>query len=417
MSQAQHIVVGIGGGIAAYKACHVIRAFTEAGDKVVAIPTANAVNFIGSATLEALTGNPVSTSVFDAVDQVRHVQVGRDASLIVVAPATADLLARVAHGRADDLLTSTILMATCPIVMVPAMHTEMWHNAATQANVALLRSRGIVVMNPAHGRLTGQDTGPGRMPEPEQVVDVCRAVQAGATFPQDLAGLKVVISAGGTVEPIDPVRFISNHSSGRQGYALADCAVQRGAHVTVVAGAVDERLHTPCGATVRKAPRALDMETVVGAEAADADVVIMAAAVADYRPVVVREAKVKKGSAGEQDLTRLSLVENPDILAGLVAARRSGVLRPGATLVGFAAETGDAEASALEYGQRKLAAKGCDVLVCNDVSGDRVFGQLTNAAIILDARGGEVTVPTASKHVVASRVLDAVAAFRNELQS
>lgn len=416
MADAQHIVVGIGGGIAAYKACHVIRAFKEAGDMVVAIPTVSALKFVGAATLEALSGNSVSTSVFDAVDEVRHVHIGQSASLIVVAPATADLLARVAHGRADDLLTSTILMATCPVVMVPAMHTEMWHNPATQANVALLRERGIVVMNPAHGRLTGMDTGPGRLPEPEQIVDLCRAVQAGATFPQDLAELKVVISAGGTVEPIDPVRFISNHSSGRQGFALADCAVQRGAEVTLVTGAVDARLHTPCGTTVVKASSAVKMQQAMAEHAIDADVVIMAAAVADYRPATIRESKVKKGSAGEADLANLGLVENPDILAGLVAARDKGELAAGTTLVGFAAETGDDTASALEYGRVKLAKKGCDVLVCNDVSGDKVFGQLTNAAMILDARGGEVSVPKAPKHVIAHRVLDAVSGYRTKLQ-
>lgn len=278
----RNIVVGVAGGIAAYKAAHLVRNFKEHGDDVRVVPTEAALNFVGAATFEALSGNPVSTTVFDAVDEVQHVNVGQHADAVVIAPATADVIARIAAGRADDLLTATVLVATCPVIVAPAMHTEMWFNAATQDNVATLRRRGITVIEPAHGRLTGKDTGPGRLPEAEQIAEVVRTRLSNVEIPYDWSGLKVVISAGGTQGDLDPVRFIGNRSSGRQGYALAEIAAQRGARVTLVAGNTDE-LHTPSGAEVINIVSTQDLQTEMEKHARDADIVIMAAAVSDYR--------------------------------------------------------------------------------------------------------------------------------------
>lgn len=406
MSEAPHsshplrVVVGVSGGIAAYKACHLVRNFKEAGDEVRVIPTQNALNFVGAATFEALSGNPVDTGVFTRVDEVQHVRVGQEAGLIVVAPATADFMARAAAGRADDLLTSTILVATCPVVLAPAMHTEMWLNPATQANVATLRERGITVLEPAHGRLTGKDTGPGRLLEPDVIAELARTVLRTGTFAPTLAGKRVLISAGGTQENIDPVRYIGNRSSGKQGYALGDVAAQRGAKVTIVAGATDA-LDPPSGAEVIKVGSTREMQQAMAERAPEADVVIMAAAVADFRPEAEASTKLKKGKADDA-LSTIRLTENPDILKGLVQMREAG--ETAATIIGFAAET-DNE---LENGRAKLKRKGADMLMLNSVAGGGVFGQARNRGWLLSADGREEEIPDGTKHEVAARIWDAV---------
>lgn len=399
-SQPLRVVVGVSGGIAAYKACHLVREFKERGDDVRVIPTENALNFVGAATFEALSGNPVDTGVFSRVDEVQHVRLGQEADLVVVAPATADFLARVAAGRADDLLTSTILVATCPVVLAPAMHTEMWRNPATQANVATLRKRGITVLEPAHGRLTGKDTGPGRLPEPQVIAELARTVLRTGAFLPTLAGTRVVISAGGTRESIDPVRFIGNHSSGKQGFALGDVAAQRGASVTIVAGATDE-LEAPSGAEIVRVRTTRDMQREMMERAPEADVVVMAAAVADFRPAAESDTKLKKGKSDDA-LATLRLTENPDILKSLVEMREDGASR--AVIIGFAAET-DHE---LENGRAKLARKGADMLMLNSVAGGGVFGQARNRGWLLSADGGVEEIPDGTKHEVAVRFWDAV---------
>ena len=406
MSEALHpsrplrVVVGVAGGIAAYKACHLVRDFKERGDEVRVIPTANALHFVGAATFEALSGNPVDTGVFTRVDEVQHVRLGQEADLIVVAPATADLMARIAAGRADDLLTSTILVASCPVVLAPAMHTEMWLNPATQANVEALRQRGISVIEPAHGRLTGKDTGPGRLPEPHVIAELARTVHQTGPLVPSLAGKRVLISAGGTQENIDPVRYIGNRSSGKQGYALGDIAAQRGAEVAIVAGATDE-LEVPSGAEVVKVRSTREMQQAMAQRAPYADVVIMAAAVADFRPESEAATKLKKGKADDA-LSTIRLTENPDILKGLVQMRKAG--ETAATIVGFAAET-DNE---LENGRAKLKRKGADLLMLNSVSGGGVFGQTRNRGWLLSADGREEEIPDGTKHQVAVRIWDAI---------
>lgn len=404
--QPSNIVVGVCGGIAAYKACHLIRNFTEAGDNVRVVPTQAALNFVGAATFEALSGNPVSTTVFDAVDEVQHVRVGQEADALVIAPATADAIARLVAGRADDLLMATALVATCPVIVVPAMHAEMWLNPATQDNVATLRRRGITVMEPAHGRLTGKDTGPGRLPDAEQIAELVRTELAGYRSQHDWVGKKVVISAGGTQEDMDPVRYIGNRSSGRQGFALAEIASQRGAEVVLVAGNT-EQLPTPSGARVRNIGSTVELETAMQEEAADADIVIMAAAVSDYRPAKAATSKMKKGQADEE-LSRIELVENPDILRGLVDAREAGKLKDDVVIVGFAAETGDENGDALDYAKQKFVRKGCDVLMANEVGKGKVFGQKSNEGWILRKDVEPQVVESGSKQVVAAQILAAV---------
>jgi len=411
MTEPRRIVVGVSGGIAAYKACHLVRDFKEAGDDVRVVPTPNALTFVGAATFEALSGHPVSTTVFDAVDEVQHVRIGQEADAVVIAPATADVMARLVAGRADDLLTATVLVAQCPVIVVPAMHTEMWWNPATQANVRTLRERGVIVLEPAHGRLTGRDTGPGRLPEPDQIAELTRAVLDGADLTPDWAGRRVLITAGGTQENLDPVGFLGNRSSGRQGFALAEIAAHRGAEVTIVAGATDD-LPTPSGASVEKVTSAREMAEVVGRLAPEMDVIIMAAAVADFRPVSQAGAKMKKGH-DDAALKTLELVENPDILATTVQQRREGLVPAETTIVGFAAETGDGQTSALEYAQAKLTRKGCDLLMANEVGEGRVFGQTRNSGWLLTADGAVTEVPDGSKHVVAAAILSAVDDLRN----
>ncbi|MEY8565414.1 bifunctional phosphopantothenoylcysteine decarboxylase/phosphopantothenate--cysteine ligase CoaBC [Corynebacterium sp.] len=406
-----NVLVGVGGGIAAYKSGALVRHFTEAGHDVHVIPTESALRFVGAATFEALSGNPVSTTVFDGVDEVRHVRLGQDADLVVVAPATADLLARLAHGRADDLLTASVLVATCPVVLAPAMHTEMWQNPATRENVATLRRRGVTVLEPAHGRLTGTDSGPGRLPEPEHIGALATAARERfGVFRQSLAGRRVLVTAGGTHEALDPVRYLGNASSGRQGFALADVAVQRGAQVELVAGVTDD-LPVPSGARVTRVRSARELEAVVGELAGGVDAVVMAAAVADFRPASAADAKLKKG--GDDDLSTLALTENPDILQGLVERRRGGGLPEDLVIAGFAAETGDDRHSPLDHARAKLERKGCDLLMCNAVGDGVVFGQDDSRGWILtpgDRPGAEevTEVPDASKLIVASYIVDAL---------
>jgi phosphopantothenoylcysteine decarboxylase/phosphopantothenate--cysteine ligase len=397
-------VVGVGGGIAAYKACELVRRLTETGHAVRVVPTEAALRFVGAATFEALSGQPVHHEVFDEVATVAHVRLGRSAQLVVVAPATADLLARAAQGRADDLLTATLLTATCPVLMAPAMHTEMWQHPATRANVATLRERGVIVLEPASGRLTGADSGAGRLPEAAEIAEFARLLLARPqALPRDLTGRTVVVSAGGTREPLDPVRFLGNRSSGRQGYALARVAAQRGAEVVLVA-AHTTALPDPAAVRIVRAGTAEQLRRAVLAEAAGADAVVMAAAVADFRPVDQAEYKIKKTADG--DPAPVALTRNPDILAELVAARR-----PGQVLVGFAAETGDADRDALAHGRDKLGRKKCDLLVVNEVGDGRAFEVEDNSGWLLGADGGELELPEGSKAALAAAVWDAVGAL------
>ncbi|WP_284305866.1 bifunctional phosphopantothenoylcysteine decarboxylase/phosphopantothenate synthase [Mobilicoccus caccae] len=434
-------MLGVAGGIAAYKACLLLRLFAEAGADVTVVPTAAALKFVGAPTWEALSGKPVSDQVWDRVEEVPHVRLGKQADLVVVAPATADLLARAAHGLADDLLTNVLLTARCPVVLAPAMHTEMWEHPATVANCSTLRERGVHVIDPASGRLTGVDTGPGRLPEPQEIYEACLAIlQADAplALPEistsdtaepsgvsempespraqgsSLAGLDVVISAGGTREPLDPVRYLGNRSSGKQGYALATVAAARGAQVTLVSSA---SLPTPAGVRLVAVETARDLEAAMSEAARTADVVVMAAAVADFRPATYAEAKIKKtqaapGEAEPEDAPVVELVRNPDILAGLVRERdsrreRSG--EPGPLIVGFAAETGDAEGDVLHHARAKLARKGCDLLVANEVGVGVTFGQDDTTVHVLGPGGTLLAQagPT-TKAAASAAVLDAV---------
>ncbi|MFF6887091.1 bifunctional phosphopantothenoylcysteine decarboxylase/phosphopantothenate--cysteine ligase CoaBC [Streptomyces sp. NPDC012421] len=390
------VVLGVSGGIAAYKACELLRRLTESGHDVRVVPTDSALHFVGAATWSALSGNPVSTEVWDTVHEVPHVRIGQAAELVVVAPATADMLAKAAHGLADDLLTNTLLTARCPVVFAPAMHTEMWEHPATQENVATLRRRGAVVIEPAVGRLTGVDTGKGRLPDPGEIFEVCRRVLARGVTAPDLAGRHVVVSAGGTREPLDPVRYLGNRSSGKQGYALARAAAARGARVTLVEA--NTGMPDPAGVDVVHAGTALQLREAVLKAAADADAVVMAAAVADFRPASYATGKIKKTDDG--GAPTIELVRNPDILAELSADRAL----PGQVVVGFAAETDDV----LANGRAKLARKGCDLLVVNEVGERKTFGSEENEAVVLAADGTETPVPYGPKEALAGTVWDLV---------
>lgn len=390
------ILLGVSGGIAAYKAASLLRLFTEAGHDVRVVPTRAALEFVGAATWEALSGHPVTTGVFDDVPGVEHVRLGQTADLVVVAPATADLLARAATGQADDLLTASLLVARCPVLLAPAMHTEMWRHPATQANVATLRERGVHVLDPAVGRLTGADSGPGRLPEPEEIAAAALALLA----PRDLTGRRVVVSAGGTREPVDPVRYLGNRSSGRQGVALAAAAERRGAEVVLVGANL--AVAAPPRVQVRAVGTAAELDAAVRAAAVDADVVVMAAAVADFRPVAAAEHKIKK-TAG--DPAPIVLERTVDVLSGLVAARR-----PGQLVVGFAAETGDDDGDVLAHGRAKAIRKGADLLVVNAVGDGVGFGVPDNDVTVLDATGEVVAKAGGTKEHVADAVWDAVVA-------
>ena len=402
------VVLGVSGGIAAYKAASLLRLFTEDGHDVTVVPTAAALRFVGAPTWSALSGKPVSTEVWTSVHEVPHVRIGQSADLVVVAPATADLLAKAAHGLADDLLTNTLLTARCPVAFAPAMHTEMWEHPATQANVATLRARGAHVIEPAVGRLTGKDTGAGRLPEPEQLYAACLAIvegRAAAHARHDLEGRRVVVSAGGTREPLDPVRYLGNRSSGKQGIAIARAAADRGAKVTLVAANVT--LAVPDGIDVVPVETTLELQQAVEAAAAGADVVVMAAAPADFRPAKVSDSKIKKASDPGAGL-RVELVENPDIVKGLVAARDArGDRSP--FIVSFAAETGDATGSVMDHARTKFASKGSDLQVVNEVGPDLTFGKDETTVHLLRRDSDEVaTVGPTTKDAVADALWDAI---------
>jgi phosphopantothenoylcysteine decarboxylase/phosphopantothenate--cysteine ligase len=398
-AQRPQIILGVGAGIAAYKVCDLLRRLTESGHQVRVMPTRDSLRFVGAATWAALSGQPVTTSVWADAHEVPHVRLGRHADLLVVAPATADLLAKAAYGLAGDLLTTTLLTATCPVMFAPAMHTEMWEHPATQASVAVLRGRGALVLEPATGRLTGTDSGPGRLPDPAGLFTAAlRLLSRGsAGLVPDLAGRQVVVSAGGTREELDPVRFLGNWSSGRQGYALATVAVARGAKVHLVAANVS--LPDPAGASVVRVSTAGELREAMLAAAVGADAVVMAAAVADFRPVSRSDSKIKKS---DRDPEPVMLTRNPDILAELAAHRAV----PGQVVVGFGAETDDV----LAAGRKKLARKGCDLLVVNRVGNGLAFGTQENEAVVLAADGEVTHIPRVPKEVLADRVWDLVAA-------
>jgi phosphopantothenoylcysteine decarboxylase/phosphopantothenate--cysteine ligase len=395
------IVLGVSGGIAAYKACELLRRLQSVGHEVTVVPTAAALEFVGVSTWAALSGRPVHTSVFDDVHLVPHVKIGQEVDLVFVAPATADLLARAATGRADDLLTNVLLTAHCPVVFAPAMHTEMWLHPATQANVSTLRSRGAVVVRPDVGRLTGPDAGVGRLPDPAELFAVAVAVLADPDIAvraagQDMADLKVVVSAGGTREHLDPVRFLGNSSSGLMGWALARAAALRGAEVRLVAANVG--MPAPPGTEVEAVSSTADLAQAMAVVAKDADIAIMAAAPADFTPAAASDTKIKKSADGGLELT---LVQTVDVLASLVAARTDSQQ----VLVGFAAETPSDGQTLIDLGRAKLARKGCDLLVLNEVGPNLVFGQPDNKIILLTREGA--TGPIAgSKDTLAHQIWD-----------
>lgn len=448
----RRIVVGVSGSISAYKATFIIRQLRAAGHEVKVVASAAALKFIGESTLAALSGAPVASQLFSDAGAVEHVAIAEWAQLLLIAPASADLIAKLAVGRADDMLTTTALTTTAPIVISPAMHTQMWQHPATVANVEILRSRGVKVIEPASGRLTGKDSGPGRLPEPEQIVaqaleflrqsehfkaasngggaQVVDAVQnqgepsqdqpgqnqpdqdlaaQDLQFSQDLAGKHFVISAGGTREAIDPVRFLGNRSSGRQGTALARAAVERGAHVTLVAANIEAALlaQLPEQVEVVKVVSALQLRDAVHEAGRSAQVIVMCAAVADFRPKTYAGFKLKKSTdSGETDKSyTLELVENPDILAGLASQR----LNKGQVIVGFAAETGDEHTSALEYGRRKALKKGADLLAVNTVGATSGFGDVANEIHVLDSHGQQVGHSAGSKLQVARDLVELIA--------
>lgn len=392
-----NVVVGITGGIAAYKAVSVVRALVLEGHDVHVIATENALKFVGRPTLEAISRNTVHTDLYEGVAEVRHVAIGQAADLIVIAPATANTIAKLASGLADDLLGNAVLASTAPVVIAPAMHTEMWQNPATVANIATLEARGITVVGPAVGQLTGTDSGPGRMSEPDDIVRAALERVAGS---QDLAGRRILITAGGTREPLDPVRFIGNRSSGRQGVALAMAAAARGATVTLIAANLE--IAAPTSIAIQRISTTLELQDAVVAAAESADVVIMAAAVADYRPQTVADSKIKKETQGDE-LT-LRLVKNPDILQALSASRRAGQV-----IMGFAAETEPDDAKLLELGRAKIARKGADYLVLNRVGWTEGFATSSNTVVVLDAHGDRVGEASGSKQSVADRILDVLA--------
>jgi phosphopantothenoylcysteine decarboxylase/phosphopantothenate--cysteine ligase len=408
---AARVVLGVAGGIAAYKSCELLRLFTESGHRVRVVPTAAALRFVGEPTWEALSGQRVTADVWHDVPEVAHVAIGQAADLVVVAPATADLMAKAAHGLADDLLTNTLLVAACPVVLAPAMHSEMWRHPATIDNVATLRRRGVVVLEPATGRLTGADTGPGRLPDPAEIFAVARRVlRRGANGWTDdgwadLVGRRVVVTAGGTREPLDPVRYLGNRSSGKQGYAFARTAVARAGAVTLISANVE--LPDPAGATVVRVGTTEELRVATLEAARGADIVVMAAAPADFRPAEVAASKIKKAADGHAPTVRL--VTNPDIAAQLGQAKAEGQL-----LVAFAAETARG-AEAIEHARAKLTCKHADLIVLNEVGVDErgngiVFGQGTNAVTVLGADGSLTVVAEAPKEDVADAIWDLVVA-------
>ncbi len=380
------VILGVGGGIAAYKSCDLLRRLQERNYEVTVVPTPSALNFVGTATWEALSGKKVTSQVWESVDEVRHVKLAADNELILISPATADLIARIAMGRADDLLTNLVLASNAIKVLIPAMHPNMWNNAATVANVALLRERGFHVMVPATGRLTGHDSGIGRLPETSEILNYLAAVISES---QDLLGKRVLVTAGGTREPIDPVRYIGNRSSGKQGYAIAQAALDRGAQVVIVSANVN--LPTPAGAEVICIESAQELGTVLEEQFVACDLLVMAAAVADARPTTTGIDKLKK-----DQYQQINLTQNPDLVANLTKVKKSQVI------VGFAAETtlNIAEAN------RKLLAKGLDLIYLNDVSAGDIFGSDTTQGIFITSDGNEIPVSKTSKATLANQLLD-----------
>ena len=394
------IVLGVTGGIAAYKTVALARLLVEAGHAVRVVPTVASLEFIGAATWQALTGAKAVTDVFDDSARVDHVALGQEADLIVIAPATADFLARAAAGMGNDLLTAVLLASKSPLIIAPAMHSEMLSHPATQANIATLEARGATVLDAPPGRLTGLDSGPGRMMEADEIFEYVQ--HRVKSPPQDLAGKRVVVTAGGTREALDPVRYLGNYSSGKQGFAVAREAAARGAEVALVAA--NSSLRVPAGVRRADVLSAQELREVVEGLAASADVVIQAAAVADFRPANYVPTKVKRADSPER--VSLEMVENPDILAELVAARQ-----PGQVIVGFAAETGDAMASAFDHARSKAMSKGTDLTVANVVADGQVFGEDNNDVIIFDGTGREVRRALGTKAEVASAIIDEVAAI------
>jgi len=391
----REVILGVGGGIAAYKACDLLRRLQDEGFGVTVIPTPSSLNFVGSATWEALSGRAVTTTVWEKVDEVRHVSLGNSSDFIIIAPATADLIARIAQGRADDLLTNTILASTAPKLIVPAMHPAMWANPATVANIELLRARGFFVMEPDHGRLTGKDVGVGRFPETSRILSEFSAI---ANPVHDLLGRKVLVTAGGTREPLDPIRYIGNRSSGKQGYALARAASRRGADVTLILANSD--LPDPSGVRCIRVSTAHEMFTQVDENFDHCDVLVMSAAVADAKPMQVSETKIKKGA-----LTSIELASNPDIVATVSSRKKDQVV------IAFAAET----SLDIEEGKRKLLSKSADILFLNDVAGSDIFGSDQNQGVILiagvagiaDSSGiQEISVDRIDKDTLADLLLD-----------
>ena len=399
------VLVGVGGGIAAYKTAHLVRGLVGEGAEVRVVPTPASLEFVGSSTWEALSHHPVLTSVFEDVDEVAHVRHGQQADLTVIAPATADLLARMRMGRADDMLTASLLVTRGPVVVAPAMHTEMWEHPSTRENVAVLRERVVTVLEPAVGRLTGPDSGPGRLPEREAILDAARAAIAAPRDERggalrDLVGRELLITAGGTREELDPVRFLANHSSGRQGWALAHAALVRGARVRLAAANV--ALETPPGADRLDVGSAAELAELVAAQLGQVDALVMAAAVADFTSVGRADQKIKKDESAPDSVPTLALARTQDILRHSVVSR-GGAARP--AIVGFAAETGGDGAAALDLARQKARRKGADLLVFNDVSAG-VFGTADNEVRILDRDGEEVAHAAGSKTLVAHAVLD-----------
>ncbi len=407
-NQGVFVVVGVTGGIAAYKSVHLVRLLVLAGHDVHVVPTDAALRFVGLPTWEAISRNPVSTSVFDDVAEVRHVALGRSADLVIVAPATADFLAKMTTGLAGDLLGTTLLATGAPVVVAPAMHTEMWRHPATRHNIETLRGRGVHVVGPADGPLTGGDSGPGRMSEPEAIVIAALALVSGR---DDLRGIRAVVTAGGTREPIDPVRFIGNRSSGRQGVAVAVAAAARGAGVTLIAAHIDDGVLGSAEAhpniSITRVGTTAELAAATRSAASDADVIVMAAAVADYRAAEVADLKRTKEDAAAARIS-LDLVENEDILAGLVTARGDGQ-----TIVGFAAETAADAEELRERGRRKRRRKGVDLLAVNEVGWAKGFETAENSLVIIDARDEIIADVTGTKRDVADALWDAVVAVRS----
>jgi len=391
MARVREVILGVGGGIAAYKSCELLRRLQDRGYAITVVPTPSSLNFVGAATWEALSGRPVTTQVWERVDEVRHISLASSADALIIAPATADLIARIASGRADDLLTNLVLAVDAPVLVVPAMHPQMWLDPATKANVEILRSRGFEVMDPEVGRLTGSDVGPGRFPETISIIDNFEKLISAQ---KDLLGLHVLVTAGGTREAIDPVRFIGNRSSGRQGAAVARAARDRGAHVKMILA--NSQLSTQeaqelSGIEVIAVETATQMHTALAKEFPASDLLVMSAAVADARPLQISEEKIKKGQ-----LTDIQLVENPDLLKSIANMRDKQII------IAFAAETNNDIGAARE----KMKAKGANILYLNDVSGGAIFGSDSTEGFILTSNGAHIPVSQTSKDTLAELLLD-----------